>query len=341
LLPMRLFLGTVLILSYFFISTPLCLVDTIFSGRKNIIDSQKTVIFRFLVEWGRLWTKLGLVVMGFYRIRKFGKREKASTIVSNHVSYLDVLILWAETTPSFVSKESVLDIPLFGRLAKYFGGIFIEGHERDQRTKKRPPRRRSLVGKNRQEETNVIQGRKEHKKGRGGREKKQSGIAQIIKRQKLYEDKPSDLLPLLVFPEGTTTNGRFLIHFHKGAFSGGYPVQPVLLRFNYQHFSPTWESIPFFVHGFLLLTQMYNSVEIIYLPTYFPKFEEISNPQLYAKNVQERMAEALGVIACDQTVKDKVLHHRNINYGILRWYSDPFFKQHQHSHELHQHSDTD
>ena len=36
---------------------------------------------------------------------------------------------------------------------------------------------------------------------------------------------------LLVFPEGTTTNGRALVHFKSGCFRSGVPVQPVLARF--------------------------------------------------------------------------------------------------------------
>ena len=41
---------------------------------------------------------------------------------------------------------------------------------------------------------------------------------------------------VLVFPEGTTTNGTALIRFRSGAFEPGLPVQPVLLR--YRRVSP-------------------------------------------------------------------------------------------------------
>ena len=34
-----------------------------------------------------------------------------------------------------------------------------------------------------------------------------------------------------MFPEGTTTNGRALVHFKSGSFQSGVPVQPVLARF--------------------------------------------------------------------------------------------------------------
>lgn len=37
--------------------------------------------------------------------------------------------------------------------------------------------------------------------------------------------------PLLLFPEGTTTNGRFLLPFKTGAFLAGLPLQPVVIRY--------------------------------------------------------------------------------------------------------------
>ncbi len=37
--------------------------------------------------------------------------------------------------------------------------------------------------------------------------------------------------PMLLFPEGTTTNGRFMLPFKSGAFLAGAPLQPVVLRY--------------------------------------------------------------------------------------------------------------
>ena len=41
--------------------------------------------------------------------------------------------------------------------------------------------------------------------------------------------------PILIFPEGATSNSKTLMRFKKGAFSTGYPVQSVLIK--YQHIS--------------------------------------------------------------------------------------------------------
>merc|ERR1712226_1434129 len=40
--------------------------------------------------------------------------------------------------------------------------------------------------------------------------------------------------PMLIFPEGTTTNGEGILEFKKGAFVAGVPVRPVLLVYTGQ-----------------------------------------------------------------------------------------------------------
>lgn len=37
--------------------------------------------------------------------------------------------------------------------------------------------------------------------------------------------------PILLFPEGTTTNGNFLLRFRTGAFIAGVPVQPTIVKY--------------------------------------------------------------------------------------------------------------
>ena len=44
----------------------------------------------------------------------------------------------------------------------------------------------------------------------------------------------ADVPPLVMAPEGVTTNGRALIRFHTGAFIALEPVLPVLLRYGHE-----------------------------------------------------------------------------------------------------------
>uniref|UniRef100_A0A4W4EJD9 EF-hand domain-containing protein n=1 Tax=Electrophorus electricus TaxID=8005 RepID=A0A4W4EJD9_ELEEL len=103
---------------------------------------------------------------------------------------------------------------------------------------------------------------------------------------------------MLMFPEGTTTNGQALIKFKPGAFLAGVPVQPVLLRYpNRDTVRWTWKGISWLQCLWYTASQLYSNVTVEFLPVYMPSLEEKVNPDLYADNVQKLMAKTLGVPA--------------------------------------------
>jgi lysophosphatidylcholine acyltransferase/lyso-PAF acetyltransferase len=53
--------------------------------------------------------------------------------------------------------------------------------------------------------------------------------------------------------------------------------------------------------------QFYNNMEVRYLPVYYPSDEEKSNPKLFAKNVRQVMARALGVQTTEHAYEDVML----------------------------------
>ena len=59
------------------------------------------------------------------------------------------------------------------------------------------------------------------------------GVAALIKQRMLdmAAGKLPHARPVLLFPEGTTTNGRYMLPFRTGAFLAGVPVLPVVLRY--------------------------------------------------------------------------------------------------------------
>eukprot|EP01080_Neovahlkampfia_damariscottae_P005307 gene5307-8925_t len=100
---------------------------------------------------------------------------------------------------------------------------------------------------------------------------------------------------LLIFPEGTTTNGDALITFKSGAFYPGVPIQPILLKFPNNHWNPATPGNSELKIMYRALTQFVIHAEVEYLEPYFPNEEERKNPALYAKNVQKVMASALNI----------------------------------------------
>ena len=121
---------------------------------------------------------------------------------------------------------------------------------------------------------------------------------------------PDTWPPLAVCPEGTTTTGHCMIHFHTGAFRAGLPVQPVVVSLP---FSPTHGYDPSFcccssivTHILCLMMQPMNHLHVHHLAVHVPTDAERADPRLYANNVRRSMADALNVNVYELTWADKL-----------------------------------
>jgi 1-acyl-sn-glycerol-3-phosphate acyltransferase len=66
------------------------------------------------------------------QIRASGTIPKSGLLVSNHLSYLDILVISSVTPSMFVAKREVASWPLFGFFAKIGGTLFVD---RERRTR--------------------------------------------------------------------------------------------------------------------------------------------------------------------------------------------------------------
>ncbi|KAA3466972.1 lysophospholipid acyltransferase LPEAT1-like isoform X1 [Gossypium australe] len=168
------------------------------------------------------------------------ERVRPGAIVSNHLSYLDVLYHMSSSFPSFVAK----------------------------------------------------------------RESKSSdfkGVAGIV-TDRVRNAHQNELAPMmLLFPEGTTTNGDFLLPFKTGAFLAGAPVMPVILSYLVVR------------HVVFLLCQFVNNLEVTRLPIYHPSQQEKDNPKLYANNVRKLMAAEGDLIVSDIGLAEKRIYLAALN----------------------------
>lgn len=118
----------------------------------------------------------------------------------------------------------------------------------------------------------------------------------------------SDRFPrLLLFPEGTTTNGRLLISFQHGAFIPGYPIQPVVVRYPHVHFDQSWGHIPLGTLMFRMFTQFHNFMEIEYLPVVSPSEHHKESAVRFAEKTGRSMARALNVVQTSHSFVDYLL----------------------------------
>lgn len=282
-----------LLLSFFYI---VCLLATAFHS-PVLAQGQTTATFAnlrgfrrsIMTFFGRVVARALLFVMGFHFIEEaycehtspedgistdkmepgYPKQSLATCVVSNHISWVD--ILWhiyahPRSLPSFVAKQSVVNVPLAGFISKCFSCIYVE---------------------------------------REVKSRSDGGVAAlIVERMKASVSDPLSPLVLL-FPEGTTSNGRYLLPFKTGAFLAGTPVQPVVLQYSGPFFNPAWETIGGIRHIFLLLCQPWHSLKVTYLSLYHASLEETQDPKLYAENLRKLMATNDGLELSPLTLHDK------------------------------------
>ena len=110
-------------------------------------------------------------------------------VVSNHLSYLDILIYSCVMPCAFVSKIEINKWPYFGLAARAGATIFID---------------------------------------RSSRASTAAVAAEMTNRLKLP-------IPVLLFPEGTSTDGSQLLKFHSSLFQpavkAGAPITPAAVRY--------------------------------------------------------------------------------------------------------------
>lgn len=231
-----------------------------------------------------------LVSLGFWTVEgddhpDYDHQEAMrATIISNHSSLADPCLLAYLYAPAFVAKYKVLLIPGVGTVGASQHAFYI----------------------NRMHGTGL------------------SITAKIAERQRLVVESGKHIPPVAIFPEGTTTNGHHLLKFRTGAFVAALPVSPILIRYEYDYFSPSYETIrtAWYVYG--LLAQPRNRVRYYRLPVYFPSEEEKANASLYADNVHKLMLEESVRVFGEKTIAsnsdyiDKLEYHSIIRGTKLK-----------------------
>ncbi|MFS7911614.1 putative plasmalogen synthase [Helianthus anomalus] len=298
LLPLRVVLATTVVVLYYLI----CRVCTLFVvPNREEEDGQEDYAHlggwrRSVLYWsGRVLSRVMLFVFGFYWIQESCRGldqvdcneqseelERPGVIVSNHVSHMDILYHMSSSFPSFVAKRSVGKLPLVGLISKCLGCVYVQRESKSSSTK---------------------------------------GVSAVVNEriQEAHKDKSAPMM--MLFPEGTTTNGDYILPFKTGAFLAKTPVLPVILKYPYERFSPAWESISGARHVILLLCQFVNYMTVTRLPVYYPSQEEKDNPKLYAENVRRLMAREGKLIISDIGLAEKRVYHAALN-GRLRQKED-------------------
>jgi lyso-ornithine lipid O-acyltransferase len=139
-------------------------------------------------QWNHSCARMVTNLLGVH-LKITGKPPERGLLVSNHLSYLEVLIYGAALPCYLVSKAEISRWPFFGSLARAGGTLFVD---------------------------------------RGSLASAQAVSAQIAERLK-------GTVPVLFFPEGTSTDGSQLLRFHSRLFTpavdASVPVTAAAIRY--------------------------------------------------------------------------------------------------------------
>lgn len=133
---------------------------------------------------------------------------------------------------------------------------------------------------------------------------------------------------MLIFPEGTTTSGRHLIKFKRGAFDSLLPIKPYIIKSNNKIFDTSTGSTDLGVHFVIFLCFLYHSYEIIDLPVIEPNyfmikisrfFEKIDDPvEKFIEVTRSIMSEIGGFDKSEKGVRDNFEYSRLIEGKPLK-----------------------
>lgn len=128
-----------------------------------------------------------------------GQIPTCGLIVSNHLSYLDILALSATLPCVFVSKAEVEQWLIFGRYARWAGAVFVRRHDRGD----------------------------------------------VARANDAIRDALPEGVPVVLFPEGTTTDGQRVLRFHstmlQPAINTAAPITPCAIRYELEDGDPSLE----------------------------------------------------------------------------------------------------
>ena len=185
---------------------------------------------------------------------------KFGCYICNHTSLNDILLTMAIYGCGFISKEEVKNIPIIGSLARGLYSVFVD---------------------------------------RNNTQSKESTLEKIMQRQKeVIEGKP--VMPFMIFPEGTTSSGRHLLQFKRGAFYSLLPIKPNIILPNLNNdFHLGCGATNVGINYGRTLTNLYVQTDFIELPIMAPNEYMYTNFSSYGNEKWEIYMEVARSIMCE------------------------------------------
>ena len=258
--------------------------------------------WKIVSETISFWTRWLLKVNGIQIIRKnlpyeevykkylgedysFSPNEKYSLIISNHTGFYDIIMNMAINSCGFMAKDETKNVPFVGTIAKGINCLFVKRESEEDRER----------------------------------------IFKILEqRQKdFYEGRI--LAPLLLFPEGTTTNGKYILKFKKGAFYNLLPIKPQLILLEDDvNYSVGIGVCPVELNYFRSLCYLGCKMYLCELPVIKPtefmwqNYSHLGNEkwEVFAEVTRNIMCEIGGLKQSNRTFRDSKYYENSLCKGV-------------------------
>ncbi len=279
----------------------------------------------------RIWCRILLFVFGHFWIPLGGQKESKifqkghcpKIIVSNHISNMEILHLLTlpfqdsdgnPILPVFVTKATIFDLPVIGTITRDVLGSIGVSRKKKETSKEQTTHDSSKTSNNNTSTTSSTGGNP------------MGCTEQIVARVNNDRAGTSSVGygPIVIFPEGTTTNGTCLLAFKKGAFVPKVPVVPVIYKFGANandpqgsDFLPTYESIWGPAYLWRLLSQLYHPFECQFLERVSPQKEETADD--FAKRSRSYMAavSSLPMLSEEYNYAHKLKYHGGLRKAFV------------------------
>lgn len=158
----------------------------VYAGTELVVTRPKTRAAR--ADWLHLFCARAIQGMDV-TVTVSGSFPERGAVISNHLSYLDIIVFSSTRACVFVSKAEIRTWPVIGWMTTMAGTVYVE-------------------------------------RGRGG---------SALKARSGMKEAADAGLPVVFFPEGTTSNGAQLLKFHSGllaqAMGDNEPVTAAYLKY--------------------------------------------------------------------------------------------------------------
>jgi lysophosphatidylcholine acyltransferase/lyso-PAF acetyltransferase len=251
--------------------------------RRFILNRIMPLTARTILWWaGFLWVKRIRLNLSDY-ISDYPKNEqlkhkgeRAPLIVANHVTWADIIHTGLDAPVSYVAKAAVKGYPMAGVIAQGLQSVFVDRDNKEAR----------------------------------------DGIMGLIENRVQNIKNGKQLPQLMIFPEGTTTNGQYIISFKKGAFATLAPVDIRCVKYTNPRFSPAIDIMGMGVAFLGTMCQLYNGVTMYEFDTFYPDYLNLKDGEeewkTYADIVRNTMASVLKCKTSELGFRDGMIYEKEL-----------------------------